>query len=85
MPAHTGGRDAEPFADVAGGDRPGLQQQLDYCATRVAVNLRPYFHNTIVTEFVTVVQEGRPIRLGDIGHYSAAVTLLRWQSAALAP
>ena len=55
MPAHARGGDAEPLADLTGGDGSGLQQQLDDLATRVAVNLRTNFHNTIVTEFADKV------------------------------
>ena len=55
VPAHAGGGDAEPVADLAGGDRSGLQQQLDDLATGMAIDLRTDFHNTIVTEFAKAV------------------------------
>jgi hypothetical protein len=48
--ADTRRRDSEMLTYIAGGDRSGLQQQLDDLATRVAVRFRSDFHNTIVTE-----------------------------------
>jgi hypothetical protein len=97
MPAHTRGGDAEPLADLTSGDGPGLQQELENRATRVALafarsrrshpraDLRADFPNTIVTEFARAVQEGHPTWLGEIGHSNWPATLLKWQSAALAP
>ena len=55
VPSHARGGDAEPLTDLTGGDGSGLQQQLDDLATRVAVNLRTDFHNTIVTELADKV------------------------------
>ena len=51
VPAHTRGGDAQLLADLACRDRSGLQQELDNRPTRVAVDFRTDFHNTIVTEF----------------------------------
>jgi hypothetical protein len=51
VPAHARGGDTQPLTDLTCGDWSVLQQELDDRATRVAVDLRTDFHNTIVTEF----------------------------------
>jgi NADPH-dependent curcumin reductase len=76
--AHACSGDAEPIADLACSDGPGLQQELDNRATGVAfagcrrrsgsINFVPDFHNTIVTEFRNPVKPGDPY----VGHFPTA-------------
>jgi hypothetical protein len=51
VPAYSCGGDAQPLTNLTCGDWSVLQQELDDRATRVAVDFRTDFHNTIVTEF----------------------------------
>ncbi len=66
MTPHAGGRQAQPVADLSGGDRSGLQQQAHDGAAGVAIRhngrgrcvndwrgsqVRSDFHNTSVTQF----------------------------------
>lgn len=59
MTPHTGGRQAQPVTDLAGGDRSGFQQQAHNGPTSVTVRDcrgdsgrdRRDFHNISVTKF----------------------------------